>query len=54
MKIECQLKPTKDGNNYYLFIPLLEKRIFLEAVEQKLIKLVMDKNNEENKKSDTK
>lgn len=46
MNIECQLMPTKDGKGYYLYIPLIEKRVFLEKVEQKLIKMIMDKQVE--------
>lgn len=42
MKIECQLMPTKSGTGYYLYIPLIEKRVFLEKVEQKLIAVLMD------------
>lgn len=34
--------PTKDGKGYYLYIPLIEKRVFLEKVEQKLIQILMD------------
>lgn len=47
MKIECQLKPTKDGNGFYLYIPLIEKRVFLEKVEQKLIQILMDTQKDE-------
>lgn len=42
MKIECLLKTNKNNTGYYLYVPLIEKYIFLEKVEQKLIQLMLD------------
>lgn len=50
MKIECLLKENKAKDGYYLYIPLIEKYVFLEKVEQKLIKYLM----EQDKKSENK
>ena len=42
MEIKCELKMNKNKDGYYLYIPLIEKFVFLEKVEQKLIQLLMD------------
>lgn len=46
MKIDCQLKPNKNNDGYYLYIPLIEKYVFLEKVEQKLIQILLDKDQD--------
>lgn len=43
MKIECILKANKNNDGYYIYIPLIEKYVFLEKVEQKLIQILLDK-----------
>lgn len=45
MKIECILKTNKNNDGFYLYIPLIEKYVFLEKVEQKLIQILMDKDD---------
>ena len=52
MKIECLLKANKNNDGYYLYIPLIEKYVFLEKVEQKLIQILLDKETSD-KKSET-
>lgn len=42
VKIECQILVPKSGKGFYLYIPLIEKRVFLEPVEQKLLAILMD------------
>ncbi len=42
MKLECQILVPKSGKGFYLYIPLIEKRVFLEPVEQKLLAILMD------------
>lgn len=53
MKLECQVLVPKSGKGYYLYIPLIEKRVFLEPLEIKYLDNII-KANEESKKSDTK
>lgn len=54
MKIECQVLVPKSGKGYYLYIPLIEKRVFLEAIEQKYLSTIINANEEQKQKSETK
>lgn len=46
MKIDCELKPNKNNDGYYLYIPLIEKYVFLEKIEQKYIQVMLDMKKE--------
>ena len=46
MNLECKFEKrvSNKGNEYYcLFVPLLEKTIFLEKAEVKLIQMLLEK-----------
>lgn len=46
MNIECKVEKrvSQKGNEYYcLFIPLLDKTVFLEKAEVKLIQVLQEK-----------
>lgn len=53
MKIECLVKPNKNNDGWYLYIPMIEKYIFLEKIEQKYLQLMLDLSKEP-QKSETK
>lgn len=45
MKIDAELRTNKANTGYYIYIPIIEKYVLLEKVEQKLIKLLLEKKD---------
>lgn len=49
MKIYTEIRKSKSGDSLYLFVPELEKMIFLSRTEQKLLEFLMKSVKEDSK-----
>ena len=42
MKIDAEVRTSKDGKTYYIYIPILKKFVFLNGIEGDYLKMLIE------------
>ncbi len=49
MKIDAEIRESKNGKTLFIYIPILKKFVFLNGIEADYLKLLIEKSENKNK-----
>lgn len=49
MKIDAEIRESKNGKTLFIYIPILKKFVFLNGIESDYLKLLIEKSENKNK-----
>lgn len=44
MKIDAEVRESKNGKTFYIYIPILKKFVMLEGIESDYLKMLIEKS----------